>query len=100
MKILVRNFNAKIARGNIFKPTIENESIHEISNVSGITVVNFATSKKLSRAQCSHIAIFINMFGILLMGKNARIDHIFIDKSWRSNIVKVQSFRGGADCDN
>jgi hypothetical protein len=32
MKILLRDFNAKIDRGDIFKPTIGNESLYEISN--------------------------------------------------------------------
>jgi hypothetical protein len=31
----------------IFKPTIRNESLHKISNINGVTVVNFATSKKI-----------------------------------------------------
>jgi hypothetical protein len=32
MKILSCDFNAKVGRENIFKPTIGNESLHEISN--------------------------------------------------------------------
>jgi hypothetical protein len=32
MKILLSNFNLKVGRGNIFKPTIENESSREIIN--------------------------------------------------------------------
>jgi hypothetical protein len=45
MKILLGDFNAKVGRENIFKPTIGNESLHEISNDNGVRVVNFATSK-------------------------------------------------------
>jgi hypothetical protein len=40
-------FNGKICRENIFRPTVGNESLHEISNESGDKVVNFATSKYL-----------------------------------------------------
>jgi hypothetical protein len=47
MKILLGDFNAKVSRENIFKPTIGNESLHEISNENGVRVVNFATSKNL-----------------------------------------------------
>jgi hypothetical protein len=47
MKILLGDFNAKIGREDIFKPTIGNESLHEISNNNGIRVVNFAISKNL-----------------------------------------------------
>jgi hypothetical protein len=45
MKIILADFNAKVGREDIFKPTIGNEILHEISNDNGVTVVNFATSK-------------------------------------------------------
>jgi hypothetical protein len=47
-KILLGDFNEKVGRENIFKPTIGNESLHEISNDNGVRVVNFATSKNLT----------------------------------------------------
>jgi hypothetical protein len=47
MKILLGDFNVKEGRENIFKLTIGNESLHEISNDNVVIVVNFATSKKL-----------------------------------------------------
>jgi hypothetical protein len=40
VKILLGDFNAKVGRENIFKLTIRNESLHEISNDNGVTVVN------------------------------------------------------------
>jgi hypothetical protein len=43
MKTLLGDFNAKVGREEIFKPTIGNESLHEISNDNGVRVVNFAT---------------------------------------------------------
>jgi hypothetical protein len=45
MKILLGDFNAKVDREDIFKPTVGNESLHEISNDDGVNTVNFATSK-------------------------------------------------------
>jgi hypothetical protein len=48
MKIVLGDFNAKVGREDILKPTIENESLHEISNDNGVRVVNFATSKNLT----------------------------------------------------
>jgi hypothetical protein len=47
MKILLGDFNAKVGREDILKPTIGNESSHEISNDPGVRVVKFATSKNL-----------------------------------------------------
>jgi hypothetical protein len=48
MKILLGDFNAKVGTEDIFKPTIRNESLHEISNDNGVRVVSFATSKNLT----------------------------------------------------
>jgi len=38
MKILIGDFNAKVGRENIFKPTIGNESLHNDSNDNGVIV--------------------------------------------------------------
>jgi hypothetical protein len=46
MKILLGDFNAKVGREDIFKPTVGNESSHEISNNNGF-IVKIATSKNL-----------------------------------------------------
>jgi hypothetical protein len=45
MKILVGDFNAKVRSEGTLKPNIGNESLHEISSVIGIEVINFATRK-------------------------------------------------------
>ena len=47
MIILLGDFNAKVGRERIFKPTIGNESLHQDSNDNGVRIVNFATSKNL-----------------------------------------------------
>jgi hypothetical protein len=47
MKIMSGEFNAKVGREDIFKPTTGNESLHEIINDNGVRLVNFATSKNL-----------------------------------------------------
>jgi len=43
MKILLEDFNAKVRRENIFKPTIGNESLHQDSNNNGVRIVKYAT---------------------------------------------------------
>jgi hypothetical protein len=45
LKILLRDFNAKVGRENIFKLIIGNESLQQDSNVNDIRMENFATSK-------------------------------------------------------
>ena len=66
MKILLGDCNAKVGRGNIFKLTVVNESLHQDSNDSGVRIVNFVTSKKSS---CSRTETFISTPGPLLMGR-------------------------------
>jgi hypothetical protein len=67
MKILLGDFIAKVGTEDIFKPTIGNESLHEISNDNGIRLVNFATSKSLRDNSTMfphsniHIYIYINL---------------------------------------
>jgi hypothetical protein len=70
MNILLGDFNGKVASEVSFKPTTGNDSVHEISNDNEVRVVNFATSRRLSRIQCSLIAPFINTLEIMLMGKS------------------------------
>jgi hypothetical protein len=48
LKILLGDFNAKVGRENIFKPTIGNGSLPQDSNDNGVRIVNFDTSKKSS----------------------------------------------------
>jgi hypothetical protein len=45
MKMLLGDFNAKVGMEDICKPTVGNESLHGISNVNEVRVVNFATAK-------------------------------------------------------
>jgi hypothetical protein len=45
IKILLEEFNAEVGREDIFKPTTGNENLHEISNDSGVRIVNFPHPK-------------------------------------------------------
>jgi hypothetical protein len=47
MTILLGNFTAKVRIEDIFKPAIENESVHETSSDNAIRVVNFITCWRL-----------------------------------------------------
>jgi hypothetical protein len=44
MKNLLGDFNAKVDRENIFKPTIWNECLNEIINDNAVRLVNFSAS--------------------------------------------------------
>jgi hypothetical protein len=45
MKMLLGDFNPEVGREYIFKPTIWNESLHEVNNDNGVRAVKFSTSK-------------------------------------------------------
>jgi hypothetical protein len=100
MKILLGDFSVKVGRENIFKLTIGNESLHEISSDTLIRVVNFATSKNL--------VVKSTMFPHRRIHKYTRTspegntynqnDRVLIDIKRHSSIHDVRSFRG-VDCD-
>ena len=47
VKILLGDFNAKMGRENIFKPTTGNEILHQDGNDNGVRLVNFVTPKNV-----------------------------------------------------
>jgi endonuclease/exonuclease/phosphatase family metal-dependent hydrolase len=92
MKILLGDFNAKVGREDIFKPTIGNESLHEISNDNGVRVVNFTTSKNLTVKSTMFPHPNIHKFAWTFPdGKiHNKIDHILIDRRRQSSILDVR----------
>jgi hypothetical protein len=82
MKILMSDFNVKIDREDIFKPTIGNESSHEISNDNGVRVVNFATSKNLvvKSTIFPHRSIHKYTWTSPHGQTHNQIDHVLIDR--------------------
>jgi hypothetical protein len=70
MKIQLGNFDAKVRRENIIKPTNGNESLHQHGNDNGVKIVNFATSKDLIiNSTMFHTETIISKTGPLLMGR-------------------------------
>jgi hypothetical protein len=100
VKILLGDFNAKVGRENIFKPTSGNESHLQDSNENGVRIVNFATSKNLvvKSTMFPHRNIHKYTWTSPDGQTHNQIDHILIDRRWHSRILEVRGFRG-ADCD-
>jgi hypothetical protein len=77
MKMLLWDFNAKVGREGIFKPTIGNE----IRNDNGVRIVNFATSKSFTVK--STMFPHRNIYNVTWTSPDGRthnqIDHILID---------------------
>ena len=90
MKILIGDFNAKVGRENIFKPTIGNESLHQDSNDNGVRIVNFGTSKNLVKSMMfPHRKIHKCTWTSPDGQTHNQIDHILIDRRWHSSIIDV-----------
>jgi hypothetical protein len=67
---LLRDFSARIDKGDIFKQKIGNDSLHKISSDSGARVGNFATSKDLGVRHAMFPRYNIHkVLGHILMGK-------------------------------
>jgi endonuclease/exonuclease/phosphatase family metal-dependent hydrolase len=93
MKVLLGDFNAKVGRKDIFKPTIGNESLHEISNDNGVRLVNFDTSTMFP-----HCNIHKYTWKFPDRKTHTQIDHILVDRQRHLNILDVGSHRA-ADYD-
>jgi endonuclease/exonuclease/phosphatase family metal-dependent hydrolase len=100
MKILLGDFNAKVGRENIFKLTIRNGSLHEISNDNGVRVETFATSKisVVKSTMFPHSKIYKYTWTSREGNTHNQIDRVLLDRRRHSSILDVRSFRG-ADCD-
>jgi hypothetical protein len=69
-KILLRDFNAKLGREDILKPTIGNVSLWQDNNDNGVRIVNFATSKNLVvKSTMLSLRTLTHTPGPLLMGR-------------------------------
>jgi len=91
MKIQLGDFNTKVGRENILKPTIGNESLYQHSNDNCVRIVTFATSKNLVIKsimfphQNIHKYTWTSPDGKI----HNQIDHILIDRRWHSRILHV-----------
>jgi hypothetical protein len=86
-KILLGDFNAKVGREDIFKPTIGNVSLHEISNDYGFRIVIIVTSTNVAVKNRMSPRRSIKKFTrISPDGKpHNQIDHILIDTNKQTN---------------
>jgi hypothetical protein len=92
MKILLRHSSAEVNREDIFRPTVWSESLHKISNDSGVRIINFATSKNLVAKSATFTHRNIHKFTWTCDRKtHNQVDHILINRKWHSSILMSDS---------
>ena len=83
-KILLKDFNVKLGREDIFKPSIGNESLHRDNNDNGVRIVNPAKSKNLVVKSMMFSQRNIHKYTWTSPdGKtHSQVDHILINRRW------------------
>jgi len=83
--MLLGDFNAKVGRENISKPTIGQESLHQDSNDNGVRLLNFATSKNLvvKSTMFPHRNIHKYTWTSLDGKTHIQIDHVLTYRRWQ-----------------
>jgi len=97
VRIVIGDFNAKIGREISFRPTIGLHGVHEQSNNNGQRVVAFVTLRNMNiffPHKDIHNYTWKSPDGNIYN----QIDHIAIDKKFKSSISDVRSYRG-VNCD-
>jgi hypothetical protein len=82
MKIILGDFNAKVARNDIFKLTIKNEIRIKLIMILELRVANFATSKNLAvrSTMFPHYYIYKYTWTSPEGKTHNQIDHILIHR--------------------
>ena len=96
IKIILGDFNAKVGKESIYKPTIGNESLHNETSNKGINIIQFAISKDLNVRSTTFLHKDIhNETWYSADGRTAKqIDHVLIGNRFRSAITEHQSMQG------
>jgi hypothetical protein len=94
MKISLGDSSSKVGREDIFKPTIGNESLHEINYDNGVRIVNlpypnFDSQKYNALNSTIHKFTWASPNG----KTHNQSDHISTDRRRHSSILHVRSFR-------
>ena len=96
IKIILVDFNARVGKESISKPTIGNESLHNETNNNGIKMIQFVVTNGLN--------VTSTMFPHKDIHKDTRysaegrtasqIDHVLISNRFRTAITDIKQLRG------
>ncbi|KAL4126110.1 hypothetical protein QTP88_010339 [Uroleucon formosanum] len=101
IKLVIGDLNAKCGKETHYMPMIGKESLHETSNGNALRLISLAAAKDMIISSTTfphktiHKATRKSPDGTTCN----QIDHILVQKRFRSCIKDIRSFRG-ADCDS
>jgi len=97
-KIVNGDFNAKIGKETMYKPTIGSDSLHEESNDNGNKLISFAATRNMiiSTTCFPHKNIYKQIWISPCGYLRNQIDHIIVDSRIKSCVKDVRSMRGSS----
>ena len=95
IKIILGDFNAKVGKESIYKPTSGNESLHNETNNNGRKMIQFAISKGLNVSSTTfpHKDIHKQTWYSAEGRAANQIDHVLISNRFRSAITDKNTKR-------
>jgi len=96
VKIILGDFNAKVGKEDIYKPTTGNESLHNETNNNGIKLIQFAISKSFNVRSTifPHKDIYKETWYSADGRTGNPINHVLISNLYRSGITNNRALRG------
>ena len=94
IKILLGDFNAKVDKDDIYKPTIGNETLHNETNNNGIKIIQFTISKGFNVRSTFPYKDIHKETRYSADGRTAnQIDHVLNSNRFRSAITDIRTLR-------
>jgi len=96
IKIILGDFNAKVGKENLYKPTPGNESLHNETNNDGIKMIQFAIFKgfNVRRTTFPHKDIHKETWYSAEGRKANQTDNVLITNRFRIAITDIRALRG------
>jgi len=96
IKIILGDFNVKVGKESIYKPTIGNESLHNETNNNGIKMIQFAISNGLNKRSTTfpHKDIHKETWYSADSRTAKQTEHVLISNRFRSVITDTRALRG------
>lgn len=97
-KIVIGDFNAKIGKETMYRPTIGKESLHRETNENGSMLVTFASNKNMvvSSTMFPHKNIHKQTWMSPCGRIKNQIDYVLVDNRIRSSVTDIRSMRGSS----